>query len=134
MNTGEAQTSGARILLVDDEPELLSVNRRLLSGLGYSVSAADSGREALGKIEADPPDLVVLDMLMPGMDGEATLRRIRAVAPAQKVIILSGFAEPDKMRAVKKLGILAYVQKPFELHAFAAVIRAALEGRDSGVV
>lgn len=126
-------TSKQRILLVDDEPELLTVNMRLLTGLGYEVSMADSGEAALRILDDLPHDLVILDMVMPGLDGEATLRRIRERIADQKVIILSAFAEPEKVQAVKTLGILAYVRKPFDLGSMASTIRAVLGGPgDSG--
>lgn len=126
-------TSKQRILLVDDEPELLTVNMRLLTGLGYEVSMADSGEAALRILDDLPHDLVILDMVMPGLDGEATLRRIRERIADQKVMILSAFAEPEKVQAVKTLGILAYVRKPFDLGSMASTIRAVLGGPgDSG--
>lgn len=128
MNAGDGDRPRSRILLVDDEPELLLVTGRLLTGLGYDVATASSGEKALGMVEASPPDLVILDMVMPGMDGETTLRRIRELAPDQKVIILSGFAEPEQVKAVRKLGILAYIRKPFDLGSMSSAIRAALAG------
>lgn len=123
-----------RILLVDDERELLKVASRLIGGLGYSVETASSGAAALAKLEAEPFDLVILDMVMDAMDGVETLRRIREFAPRQAVIILSAFAEPEKVQAVRTLGILAYVRKPFNLGALSAAISDALQGRATSEV
>ena len=119
------------ILLVDDEKELLHVTSMLVANLGYHVDTASSGQEALAKLDTSSADLVVLDMVMPEMDGVETLRRIKGKNPDQKVIILSAFAEPDKVTAVRSLGILAYVRKPFDLGTISAVLRDALAGKST---
>lgn len=118
-----------RILLVDDEVELLKIARRLIRGLGYEVDTASSGPEALAKLDASSFDLVMLDMVMEEMDGVETLRRIRDKAPEQPVLILSAYAEASSVAAVRALGVLAYVRKPFNLSEISAVIRDALEGK-----
>lgn len=119
------------ILLVDDEVELLRVNARLLTTLGYRILSAKNGQEALELLLSHDIDLVVLDMLMPGMDGVGTLRRIREIRPDQKVVILSAFAEPDKVKEVKKLGVLAYLKKPLSLQSMTTVLRNALDGNQN---
>ena len=119
------------ILLVDDEKELLRVNSRLLTTLGYQVLSAESGQEALDLLHNHDVDLVVLDMLMPGMDGVETLRRIRQIRPDQKVVILSAFAEPEKVEEVKKLGVLDYLKKPLSLQTMTATLRSALDGNST---
>jgi two-component system alkaline phosphatase synthesis response regulator PhoP len=118
-----------RILLVDDEQELLKVASRLIGSLGYAVDTAASGPAALVKLGSEDFDLVVLDMVMDEMDGVETLRRIRGIKPNQPVIILSAYAEPEMVEAVRALGILAYVRKPFNLGALSVAIRDALQGK-----
>ena len=67
-------------------------------------------------------------MVMPEMDGAETLRRIRQIKPEQKVVILSAYAEPDKVAEVKELGIYAYLQKPFSLQKMEETVRNAIDG------
>ena len=122
------ESNGETILLVDDEKELLRVNSRLLTALGYKVLLAQCGAEAINCLGSRQVDLVVLDMLMPEMDGVETLRCIREIRPEQKVVILSAYAEPEKVDAVKKLGVLAYLKKPLSLQNMATTLRKALEG------
>lgn len=117
------------ILLVDDEPDLLAVNSKLLGALGFEVSTTTSGADAVDRIEGQEIDLVILDMMMPVMDGVETLREIRSRVPGQKVVILSAFAEDDQVRDVKALGISAYLKKPLELSKMSAVIRQVLDGK-----
>lgn len=116
------------ILLVDDQPDLLAVNSRLLSGVGYQVDTVLSGQDAVDFVKQNDVDLIVLDMVMPGMDGEETLREILKLRPDQKVIILSAFAERDKVAAVKKLGVYGYLEKPFVLQTMLLTLRNALDG------
>ena len=88
-------TSAApRILLVDDSKDGLLVRRTLLEEVGYSVQTAVNGEEGLKLFEAEAFDLVVTDYHMPRMDGLELLVRIRALKPAMRVILVSGFAEP----------------------------------------
>ena len=119
------------ILLVDDELELLRVNSRLLTTLGYQILSAKSGPEALDVLLSHDVDLIVLDMLMPGMDGVETLRQIRELRPDQKVVILSAYAEPEKVEEVKKLGVLAYLKKPLSLKTMTTTLRSALDGHQN---
>jgi CheY-like chemotaxis protein len=124
--------SPEHILLVDDQPELLTVNSKLLTSVGYRVDAVPSGQEAVDFVKQQDVDLIVLDMVMPGMDGEETLRQILACKPDQKVVILSAFAETEKVEAVKALGVYGYLQKPFVLKTMLQVLRDALDGKISG--
>lgn len=120
--TSEVKT----LLLVDDQPELLAVLSRGLTSLGFRVLTGGGGRAGLEILRATPVDLVVLDMVMPAMDGVETLRRIRAEFPAQPVVILSAFAPPEKVREVTALGIRAYLVKPMPLRQLAEALAQAL--------
>ena len=117
------------ILLVDDELELLAVNSKLLATLGFEVSTTTSGLDAVERIQGQEIDLVILDMMMPVIDGVETLRRIRSSVPDQKVVILSAYAEDDQVLDVKALGISAYLRKPFELAKISTVLREVLDGK-----
>ena len=117
-----------KILIVDDEPDILCVLQATLEQLGYSVVCAANGRQAVDYIEDGEIRLVILDVIMPEMDGVTALRFIRQRAPNMKVLISSGFTSPEKMPILERLGIEGFVQKPFELAKMAVLVRDVLDG------
>ncbi len=104
-----------KILVVDDDAEVRMATRDFLSSKGYEVAVAEGGREALRMIEASPPDVVLLDVAMPVMDGMETLRRIVATHPAMPVIMVTANADIEITSKVLQLGAADYVPKPFDL-------------------
>ncbi len=116
-----------KIMIVDDEPEMLNLLEVLLKELGYSVVSAKNGREALECAE-DDVNLIILDMIMPEMDGMTALRGIREKKPDVKVLISSGYTSPEKLPMLERIGIEGFVQKPFELRKIAATVRDVLDG------
>jgi DNA-binding response OmpR family regulator len=104
-----------KILVVDDDPEVRMATRDFLSSKGYEVAVAEGGREALRMIDASPPDVVLLDVAMPVMDGMETLRRIVATHPAMPVIMVTANADIEITSKVLQLGAADYVPKPFDL-------------------
>jgi len=117
---------GESVLIVDDIVEQREIASRLLTRLGYEVSAVASGEEAVTYLTANKADILVLDMIMPGMDGLETYKRVLKVNPKQKAIIVSGFAETDRVSKAKKLGAGAYVKKPYVLEKIGVAIRDEL--------
>lgn len=102
-----------RVLVVDDEPDIQDFVSMVLRGAAYAVDTASNGREALQKIESDPPDLVILDLMMPAMDGWTVLERLsRERKPAPPIVVLSGHR--DYARA-QEAGAAACVLKPFDV-------------------
>ena len=105
-----------RILVVDDEPLVAGVIADGLRDEGYAeILIANSGPEGLEVIERDRPDVVFLDITMPGMDGIEVLRRIRERSPDLPVVILSGWASPQQLEAARKLGVIDVLHKPAPL-------------------
>jgi DNA-binding response OmpR family regulator len=104
-----------KILVVDDDPEVRMATRDFLSSKGYEVAVAEGGREALRMIDTSPPDVVLLDVAMPVMDGMETLRRIVATHPAMPVIMVTANADIEITSKVLQLGAADYVPKPFDL-------------------
>ncbi len=117
--------TSATILVVDDEPQIRRVLRTALAGPGYTVVEAPTGEEALEKLRLDPPDLILLDMNMPGMGGLETCREIRARSEAPVIMLTVRNAEKDKVLALDA-GADDYVVKPFGMEELLARIRAAL--------
>ncbi len=119
----------ARILVVDDDPAVRDVLRRGLSYEGFAVDTAGSGEEALTLARERLPDLVILDILMPGLDGFEVLRRLRAADPHLPVLMLTARDAPaDQVRGLTE-GADDYVVKPFTFEVLVARVRALLRRR-----
>lgn len=117
--------SDERILVVDDEPQIRRTLRVTLVPQGYLVSEASTGEEALERMRDDRPDLVLLDLNMPGMGGLAACRSIRQSSDAAIIVLTVRDAERDKVE-VLDAGADDYVTKPFSTPELLARIRAAL--------
>ena len=115
----------AEILIVDDDPRLREVVRYALSREGYTVREAGDGRAALASIAANPPDLVVLDVLMPELDGIEVCRRIRADSDLPVVFLSSRGEELDRVLGLE-LGGDDYMTKPFSPRELVSRIKAVL--------
>lgn len=117
-----------RVLIVDDEPNIVISLEFLLKREGYEVSVARDGEEGLAAIRDNPPDLVVLDVMMPKRDGFAVLGEVRADPTLEKVRVLMLTAkgrEAEQKKGVQ-LGADAYISKPFSTHELVARVRALL--------
>ena len=115
----------ANILVVDDEPQIRRVLRSTLSTQGYVITEAKTGEEALESLRKERPDLVLLDMNMPGIGGVETCREIRRASDAPIIMLTVRDAERDKVAALDA-GADDYVVKPFGIEELLARIRAAL--------
>jgi DNA-binding response OmpR family regulator len=114
-----------RILVVDDEPDLVHAVRLYLEMEGYLVFAASNGYEAMEKVTEKLPDLVVLDVMMPEMDGFETLKRIREAHNTPVIMLTVRGEESDKVRGLQ-LGADDYVTKPFSQRELLSRIQAVL--------
>jgi two-component system nitrogen regulation response regulator NtrX len=117
----------ASILVVDDEEAIVSSLSSILQDEGYEVSVAKSGAEALKTYMADPPDLMLLDIWMPDMDGLETLRRIREIMPTAQVMVMSGHGSIETAVKAIKLGAYDYIEKPLSLENVTLRVKHALE-------
>jgi len=104
-----------RVLVVDDDEQLRYVLRETMSEDGYEVEAASNGREALAIIERWPPDLIVLDLMMPVMDGESFRQEQRRLGLAEQVPLIVLSASREMRSAAERVGAAASVPKPFDL-------------------
>jgi len=114
------------ILVVDDEPTIVAVVRERLEREGCTVEAVASGEEVLARVEADPPDLVVLDVMLPGIDGFEVLRRLRSAGCKAPVIMLTARDEDVDKIVGLELGADDYLAKPFNPRELSARVRALL--------
>ncbi|MCK6418482.1 MAG: PAS domain S-box protein [Alphaproteobacteria bacterium] len=123
-------TGSERILLVEDEDAVRTFAARALTNKGYEVLAAENGQSALAILESQGSkklDLLVTDVVMPGMDGQALAQKIRAVHPEMKIIFISGYTE-DKLKDTMGKGIY-FLPKPFSLKQLAAKVKDVLAER-----
>src|ERR1700675_2061548 len=117
-----------KILLVDDEPGMLRYIKTLLELDEFAVETASTGEEALGLLKGgSEPDLVLLDLLMPGIDGLQTLEQVRQLRPSVKVIMLSCVTDTRKVVQAIRLGASDYLTKPFQKAELDAVIEKCIE-------
>lgn len=115
------------ILIVDDEVAILNSLGQILEDEGYQVQTAKSGVEALKIAATDPPDLMMLDIWMPEMDGLETLKRLREVTPHIQVMMMSGHGSIDTAVRAIKLGAYDYIEKPLSLENVTLRVRHALD-------
>jgi DNA-binding response OmpR family regulator len=120
-----------RVLVVDDDPAITSVLKRGLSYTGFAVDTAGSGAEGLELARDRPPDVAVLDIMLPGMDGLELLRRLRAADSQLPILFLTGMDAPSDQVQGLEQGADDYVTKPFTFEVLAARIRALLRRREA---
>ena len=122
--------SQGRILLVDDEPDLLVLVRNILRDEGFTVDTAENGEVALKKARSFKPDLVVLDMMMPGMSGVDVCQKLRDSPETKglKVVFLTvvRFSEAG-MNVLREFGVMDYITKPFETKDLIKRVKKALK-------
>jgi DNA-binding response OmpR family regulator len=126
VGTGTLGEPVARLLMIDDEPGIRNLVSRTLSSAGFQVDCAADGRRGLEMARAGRHELVLLDLMLPGLDGVSVLRSLMAERPAQRVLILSAVGDvPSKVRCLE-LGAADYLPKPFAVAELVARVRARL--------
>ncbi|MFT4245123.1 MAG: response regulator transcription factor [Micrococcaceae bacterium] len=124
--TSNSNTTEARLLVVDDEPNIRELLATSLRFAGFDVMSASTGREALEKAETYSPDLIVLDVMLPDMDGFTVTRRLRAAGRHHPVLFLTARDDNEDKVTGLTVGGDDYVTKPFSLDEVVARIRAVL--------
>lgn len=117
----------ASILIVDDEESICASLRSILEDEGYEVAVATNGNEALKIYATDPPDLMLLDIWMPEMDGLETLRRVKEFVPTAQVMMMSGHGSIETAVKAIKLGAYDYIEKPLSLENVTLRVKHALD-------
>ena len=119
-------TPAGRILVIDDNPNVVDILGRCLRAEGYGVLGALTSDEGLKLAILSRPELVLLDLALPGTNGIELLKRIRSTNPTTRVIIVTGNTDPALAREALELGALAYIDKPFDFAYLKRVIAVAL--------
>ena len=107
--------SQEHILIVDDEKNIVGTLKKILMDEGYNVSIAEDGLFALDMVQSDPPDLILLDIWLPGMDGIEVLKTVKTYHPSIEVLIMSGHGTIDTAVKATKLGAFDFIEKPFSM-------------------
>ena len=125
-----AEKNDGTVLLVDDEATVRRVAEKILTGSGYRVVAASDGEEGVAVFRAAPArfDVVLLDLTMPRVDGEEALRRLQAIRPDVRVLIMSGFSEQDTASRFVGRGVAGFLAKPFNAEMLLTKVREVLAG------
>ncbi|MCG8572910.1 MAG: response regulator, partial [Spirochaetes bacterium] len=117
-----------KILIIDDEVSQRNVATRLLMRMGYQVESVENGEEALKYLKTSQIDLIILDMILgEGMDGLETYQEILKLNPEQKVIIVSGFSQTERVKKALELGVYTYITKPYSMEKIGKEIKNCLK-------
>jgi len=119
--------AGEHILIVDDEPAIQSALRGVLEDEGYRVTTAGSGAEALARVTEEVPDLIFLDIWMPGVDGLHTLAELKRLRPEAAVVMISGHGTIETAVKATRLGAYDFIEKPLSLEKTLITVTRALE-------
>ncbi|SDN95520.1 Response regulator receiver domain-containing protein [Desulfonauticus submarinus] len=114
-----------KVLIVDDEQEFCNSLAERMKTRGLEVATASSGAEAIQKLKKDNFDTIILDLVMPGMDGIETLKKIKQEMPEVQIILLTGQASVQKSVEAMKLGAFDFVEKPAEIKELLKKIQEA---------
>src|SRR3989339_1193492 len=126
----------AKIIIIDDEAGMRQVITKILVPQGHEVFAAEEGIQALEICRKESPDLALMDIRLPDMDGGEILAGLKRIKPQLPVVILSGFGDVDAAADLVKQGGFEYISKPFKIDDFLALVRKALgqQQKAGGVV
>lgn len=116
-----------KILLVDDEPDFLELIGRKIEKWGYDLIKATTGKEAVNAVRNKLSDIVILDYMMPDMDGVSALKKIRKINKKIPVIMFTAYPNPKTMEDTKKLNISAFIPKLSEYSDVASSLKSAIE-------
>ena len=122
-----ASHDAPRVLIADDEPDLIEALHFCLEQEGYEVRTACNGYEALGAVRAWQPHVVLLDVMMPGMDGFEVLKRIKTLAPNAVVIVVTGHGDKELTQKALDLNATDFINKPVQREALDAALKRAEE-------
>jgi len=120
----------ARILVVDDDETICSAFEQFLAEEGHTPAIASTGEDAIQQAAAEPPDLVIMDLRMPGMDGLLALEKLRELYPSLYVVLMTAFGTSQTSIEAMRLGAYDYLEKPLDLDVVKAVIEKALKAKE----
>lgn len=124
---GKGSSSTLKLLVVDDEDDVCDFVENFFKERGFEIFTANSGEKALDIIDTDDPDIILLDIKMPGMDGIETLREIHRMDSSKKVIMISAIDDEKKIKEAKTYGVVEYITKPLLLEQLERTVLTVAE-------
>jgi CheY-like chemotaxis protein len=124
-------TNGNKILVVDDEQDIVTIIGKVLKKNGYEITTAKDGLECIDKVSREQPDLILLDNIMPNMDGPAVLSKLKASKETQgiPVIMVTALADQEHITGAQKSGAVEYIVKPFDYEVLLEKVAQALKSK-----
>ncbi len=119
------------VLVVDDDPDILEALSEILEAEGFDIRRARNGKEALERLEPEPPQLILLDLMMPVMDGWEFSQRMREIPHAAKIPVIVLSADRNVGSKARDIGAVGHLAKPFELNDLLEMVRGSLAGPGS---
>jgi DNA-binding NtrC family response regulator len=130
--TASDEVARPTVLVVDDDEDARAALAKILAADGFHAVTAADGEAALDRVASEQPAVVLLDRIMPGLDGIETLRRLKAIAPAVPAIIVTGYGDTSSAVQAMKLGAYDYLTKPLQIDQILIAVRRAAERRELG--
>lgn len=124
--SSDKQRTAPRVLVVDDDPDILEALSEILEGEGFAIRQARNGQEALQSLASDAPNLILLDLMMPVMDGWEFAERLHRRSDWAKIPVIVLSADRNVGSKARDLGALGYLAKPFELSELLALVQSSL--------
>jgi len=128
MSSADNKETSAHILIIDDEPVIRELLFDVLSRKGYRVDTAEDGAKGLERAESRKYDIVFTDMRMPGLNGVEVYKKLKAISPESRVIVMTGYGLEQMIQEALSLGAFADIRKPFDLKLIYNLVEQALEG------
>lgn len=117
----------AKVLIVDDNPSVLALLRANLRASGFATAEAPNGQVALEKIELEQPDLILLDLMLPVIDGWAVLERLKDRKDLPPVVVISAVDSPADIERAQQLGVTSYLTKPLDLVGLVELVQSVTD-------
>ncbi len=122
-------TAKSVVLVIDDQPGIRRLLVEVLSDEGYIVITAGNGYEGLQTVREYKPDLILMDMKMPGMDGIETLRELKKIDQEDRVIMMTAYGELEMVNQAQEIGASGYITKPFDINTLCQLISQCLDNQ-----
>ena len=131
MFSNKENANMSKILVVDDEQDIVTIIGKVLKKSGYEVTTANDGLECIKKVETEPPDLILLDNIMPNMDGPTVLSKLKASKKTADipVIMVTALADQEHITGAQKGGSVEYIIKPFDYTVLLEKIAQVLKSK-----
>ena len=114
------------VMVIDDQPGIRRLLAEVLQEDGYNVAIAANGHEALQKVKEITPQLILMDMKMPGMDGLETFRELKKAGKGERVIMMTAYGELELVKEALNLGAYKYLTKPFDINLIKKIVAEAV--------